>query len=62
MRGSSRDSSGLWRDADNLHILYFAPQTGSSPTRTGIQRVVVEMAKALLGKATLDFVKWDSEE
>lgn len=41
-------------------ILCLAPQMLSVPSRTGIQRVVIECTKAMMPLVPLDFVKWDS--
>ena len=44
------------------HILLYCHHTLSCETRTGIQRVVVEAARALAPLATVELVKWDDLE
>ena len=43
-----------------LRILWFAGHTISAPSRSGIQRVVIEAARAIKDAAALDVIKWDS--
>lgn len=43
-----------------LRILWFAGHTLSAATRSGVQRVVVEAARAIKDVAALDVVKWDA--
>ena len=40
-------------------ILIFVHHTIGTSTRSGIQRVVVELCRALHGRVDIDFVKWD---
>ena len=42
-----------------LRILWFSGHTISAVTRSGIQRVVIEAARALKDATALDVVKWD---
>lgn len=44
------------------HILLYCHHTLSCETRSGIQRVVVEAARALASLATVELVKWDDLE
>lgn len=44
---------------DKTRILYLAPYTCESTSRSGLQRVAVQVARALLGMADVEFVKWD---
>ena len=44
----------------SLRILWFAGHTISNHMRSGVQRVVIDAAKAIHERASLDIVKWDS--
>ena len=44
------------------HVLLYCHHTLSSETRSGIQRVVVEAARAMAPLATVELVKWDDLE
>lgn len=43
-------------------ILVFVHHTIGISTRSGIQRVVVELCRALQGRVDVDFVKWDATD
>lgn len=55
LSGRSAKNS-MWRP----HILFFAPQILDASSRSGIHRVVTQLARALLPTADVDFVKWDA--
>lgn len=40
-------------------VLVFVDSTIKTKVRSGVQRVVVELSRALLGRIKVDFVKWD---
>ena len=41
------------------HVLLFCQHTASAKVRSGVQRVVVELARELTHHARVDFVRWD---
>lgn len=44
------------------HFLVFGQSTIGAKARSGVQRVVVETARALMDVATVDFIKWDYQD
>lgn len=52
-----RDLSG--RIGKPPHVLLFCQHTASAKVRSGVQRVVIELARELTRHARVDFVKWD---
>jgi glycosyltransferase involved in cell wall biosynthesis len=47
---------------EHKKFLVFIHHTIETTTRSGIQRVVVELCRSLLGRSDVDFVKWDETD
>lgn len=47
-------------DDTDIHVLIFCQHTLLTGARSGIQRVVIELAEELPNHAKVDYVKWDS--
>lgn len=46
-------------DRRSPRVLLFAQHTAGTSVRSGVQRVVIELAEELLRQASVDFVRWD---